>query len=121
MLKPSQYSELYTVDPDVAVRGYWLLWYLDYYGLRARISEGYRSQQRQTELYALGRTRPGTIVTNTLHSRHTSRRAFDIDFVGRQPSAVPQSWWDGAGIIGEALGLRWGGRWALRDYRHFEG
>lgn len=28
--------------------------------------------------------------------------------------------WQRIGLIGEALGLRWGGRWAVRDMGHFE-
>lgn len=28
--------------------------------------------------------------------------------------------WDRLGAIGEALGLRWGGRWVQRDMGHFE-
>lgn len=28
--------------------------------------------------------------------------------------------WEKIGIIGEALGLRWGGRWGKKDYGHFE-
>jgi peptidoglycan L-alanyl-D-glutamate endopeptidase CwlK len=34
------------------------------------VLEGLRTRARQTELFAQGRTRPGTIVTWTLNSRH---------------------------------------------------
>ena len=47
-------------------------------GLKVRITETYRSQERQNELYAQGRTKPGQIVTWTKNSRHKSRRAWDI-------------------------------------------
>ena len=40
-------------------------------GLNVLITETYRSQERQNELYAQGRTTSGNIVTLTLNSRHT--------------------------------------------------
>ncbi len=46
------------------------------------LSEGYRSQERQNELYAQGRTKPGKIITWTKKSLHTARQAADIAFVG---------------------------------------
>ncbi len=50
-------------------------------GRPVRIGEKRRSDERQRELYAQGRTLPGPIVTWTLHSAHVSGRAFDFDFV----------------------------------------
>ena len=47
-------------------------------GLNVLITETYRSQERQSYLYKQGRTRSGQVVTWTLNSRHTSRRAWDI-------------------------------------------
>jgi hypothetical protein len=44
--------------------------------------ETYRSQERQDELYAQGRTQPGPIITWTLKSRHTQREAVDMAFGG---------------------------------------
>ena len=120
MLARSQWEKALDLDYEVARRAYSLVWWLDYYGARVRIAEGLRSSERQAELYAQGRTAPGQIVTNVRVSRHQSGRAFDIDFVGLHPEAVPRVWWDFAGRLGEALGLRWGGRWSFRDYRHFE-
>ena len=43
-----------------------------------RISEAYRTQERQNYLYQLGRTIPGQIVTWTLTSDHTQRLAIDL-------------------------------------------
>lgn len=45
--------------------------------IKINISETYRTQDRQNELYAQGRTKPGNIVTWTKQSRHTSRSALD--------------------------------------------
>ena len=78
--------------------------------------------ERQRRLFAQGRTLPGPIVTHTLNSRHLSGRAFDITFQGIDADqAVRAGAFDLAGSIGEALGLRWGGRFrGLRDLGHFE-
>ena len=46
--------------------------------LKVRITETYRTQERQDELYEQGRTMPGKIVTWTRNSRHTARHAWDI-------------------------------------------
>lgn len=43
-----------------------------------RITEAYRSQERQNQLYAQGRTKPGPVVTWTKNSNHTKRLAVDV-------------------------------------------
>ena len=87
-------------------------------GLNIFITETYRSQERQNELYAQGRTQPGKIVTWTLHSRHTSRRAWDIAVNG--PILYDISVIERAGEIGKQLGITWGGYWDTPDKPHFE-
>lgn len=87
-------------------------------GLNIFITETYRSQERQNELYAQGRTEPGQIVTWTLHSRHTSRRAWDIAVNGG--NLYDMSVIRKAGEIGQQLGITWGGIWSPPDYAHFE-
>lgn len=88
-------------------------------GLPVRIAEVRRSRERQAALYAQGRTAPGPIVTGTLNSKHILGRAFDFDFEDREYQD-DQDAWDLAGEVGEWLGLVWGGRWSLQDYRHLE-
>ncbi len=89
-------------------------------GLKVRITETYRSQERQNELYAQGRTTPGQIVTWTKTSRHTSRRAWDIcqNIPGREYSDA--SFFDSCGKIAESIGIIWGGEWKTPDRPHFE-
>lgn len=53
-------------------------------GLPIFITEGYRSQERQNELYAQGRTSSGNVVTWTKNSLHTKRIAVDIAFDGEE-------------------------------------
>ena len=67
-------------------------------------------------------------VSWTSHSKHLDGLAIDIcpydTYMLHGPDKLR---WDGAdpiwtqlGTIGEALGLRWGGRWKQQDLGHFE-
>jgi len=87
-----------------------------------RITEGFRSIERQNELYAQGRTTAGNIVTNAKggESFHNYGVAFDIVFTetGYNP---PKMDWEIVGFIGKRLGLDWGGDWkSFEDKPHFE-
>lgn len=66
-------------------------------------------------------------VSWTKRSKHLDGEAIDIcpyeTWNLRGPDKL--AWkdgptWDRIGAIGEALGLRWGGRWKVRDLGHFE-
>ena len=87
-------------------------------GLDIFITETYRPQSRQNELWEQGRTRPGRIVTWTLHSRHTSRRAWDIACKGKTLYNLDVL--KRAGQIAKELGIKWGGDWTTPDRPHFE-
>lgn len=96
-------------------------------GFPMRVTEGVRSDERQRELYAQGRTAPGSIVTNadgvTHRSRHQTQadgygHAVDCCFDSETPYEGP---WAVYGAAGEALGLVWGGRFTrLVDRPHLE-
>ena len=90
-------------------------------GLKVRITETYRSQERQNELYAQGRTKPGNKVTWTLNSRHTTRRAWDIcqNIKGREYDAST-GFFEKCGEVAKRLGITWGGNWKTPDRPHFE-
>jgi peptidoglycan L-alanyl-D-glutamate endopeptidase CwlK len=70
----------------------------------------------------------GRGVSWTRNSKHLTGDAIDIApyelWQAHGPDKV--NWnakdpvWDVLGRIGEGLGLRWGGRWAVRDMGHFE-
>lgn len=88
-------------------------------GIRLFLTETYRSQQRQDELYEQGRSKPGKIVTWTHNSRHTSRRAWDV------ACSPPAKLYDEAilkraGKVAARLGIVWGGTWKTPDTPHFE-
>lgn len=88
--------------------------------LKVRITETYRTQERQDELYEQGRTMPGKIVTWTRNSRHTARHAWDIcqDIKGEEYSDT--GFFVSCGKVAERLDITWGGNWKNRDITHFE-
>ncbi len=89
-------------------------------GLKVRITETYRSQERQNELYAQGRTAKGNIVTWTKKSRHTSRMAWDICQNVKGQEYSDNNFFKNCGKIAEDLGIIWGGNWKTPDRPHFE-
>lgn len=93
-------------------------------GLNIKICETYRSVERQDYLYAQGRTRSESIVTNakgsSMSSYHQWRLAFDIfqNIKGAEYDSVILA---KVGAIGQKLGLEWGGSWSsFRDILHFQ-
>ena len=89
-------------------------------GLKVRITETYRSQGRQNELYAQGRTTPGNIVTWTKNSRHTSRRAWDICQNVKGKEYSDRNFFKACGAVAKELDISWGGNWKTPDMPHFE-
>ena len=81
--------------------------------LPVRIIEGYRSIERQNELYAKGRTAPGAIVTRAKggESYHNYGCAVDLVFVEKGYNA-PESEWQALGSVAVKHGFEWGGSWA---------
>ena len=85
-----------------------------------KLTQGRRTQEYQNDLYNQpwdGKDNDGDgkvdeadeKVTWTKNSKHIEGRAFDIAFEGADP--YPKNFdWEKIGIIGEKLGLRWGGR-----------
>lgn len=61
--------------------------------------------------------------TNTLNSKHIEGKAVDLCLVkdGKLWWNATEEAWETMGEIGEANGLKWGGRWKdLKDSPHFE-
>lgn len=89
-------------------------------GLDVRLTFTHRTQAEQDKLYAQGRTAPGPIVTSVRVSKHTfsidgkpAAKAFDFGVFdrGKYVTDGRDPRYTHAGLIGEALGLTWGGRW----------
>jgi len=90
-------------------------------GINIQITETYRSQERQNELHAQGRTTKGTIVTWTLNSQHTTRKAFDfVPIVNGVANWNDLGLFSKVGQIGKSIGLTWGGDWKTPDRPHFQ-
>ena len=83
-------------------------------GINVKVICGLRTYQEQAELYAQGRTKPGSKVTNSQPGYSWHNFGVAWDFVVFDSNGQPQ--WDSSlmercGVIGEELGLEWGGRW----------
>lgn len=94
------------------------------YFVRGRMEVKYVKQfYAAAGLYDIGEIEARTICTNTLRSNHMSGKA--ADFVPVKDGSLwwnaPKTVWECMGEIGEAHGLKWGGRWKdLPDCPHFE-
>jgi peptidoglycan L-alanyl-D-glutamate endopeptidase CwlK len=98
-------------------------------GVRLRFTHTLRTIEEQNFLFSQGRTRSGSIVTNSRgwQSIHNYGLAFDIvilldeDKNGTFEKAV----WNGKHfnfVVSELekLGFEWGGRWKFKDKPHFQ-
>ena len=97
------------------------------------ITQGLRTNEEQAALYAQGRIAPGKIVTNAKpgQSFHNFGVAFDIALVKADKGISWDTKMDvddnhvpdftDVGLIGESLGLEWGGRFnSIVDLPHFQ-
>lgn len=98
-------------------------------GIDALIYCTLRSNEEQDALYAIGRTKPGSIVTNAKagQSSHNpdeknKARAFDaVPMLHGKPQWNDSKTYLRMGEIAESVGLKWAGRWTgrLREVAHF--
>lgn len=94
-------------------------------GLSVALHMGLRTPEQQDALYALGRTKPGSIVTNAqgYESYHCLGLAVDIVFKDEKGN---WTWsdkcdWNGLGTTGKIFGFQWGGDWTrFPDFPHFQ-
>lgn len=96
------------------------------------ITEGVRTTERQAELYAQGRTKPGKVVTWTLNSNHFKSKATGFGHaVDVAPYPVdwtkPTKFEAIAKAVKQAAAelnvrIEWGGDWSAknRDLPHFQ-
>jgi hypothetical protein len=92
---------------------------------QAFITDGYRSFEEQTKLYAQGRTAPGSIVTNAKagQSPHNFGLAIDVAFRGDGTTQAIYSLdlYKKLVPLATSLSLTWGGSWSgFHDNPHFE-
>lgn len=92
-------------------------------GVDIGIISGTRTYAEQDALYAKGRTAPGNKVTNARggYSNHNFGIAFDIGLFKDGKYLEESPLYAECGLIGESVGLEWGGRWKrFPDEPHFQ-
>ena len=113
-----------TLKPEVQILARKLIELAAEQGICAKVIDGYRTFEEQNRIYALGRTKPGKIVTKARggQSWHNYQLAFDVGvFSSDGKQYIPESHaYTELGKIGESLGLEWGGRWEFEDPPHFQ-
>lgn len=107
-------SHIERLHPALRTRAAYFIAILRYVGVPAEITSSRRTLAEQRRLVERGRSR-------TLNSKHLTGHAFDFDVRGWSRDAIPAAFWPVVGELGEALGMRWGGRWkSPYDPGHFE-
>jgi peptidoglycan LD-endopeptidase CwlK len=103
-------------------------------GIYIQITQGLRTIDEQNDLYAQGRTKQGSIVTNAKGGYSFHNFGLAIDFVLLLPDGKNVTWdmntdynsnnvKDWIEVVDEAkkLGFEWGGDWtSFKDYPHFQ-
>ena len=105
-------------------------------GVTIRIVQGLRTWKEQDELYAQGRTKPGSIVTHAKGGESYHNYGVAFDFCLLHPTSAKQISWDmeedadhdkiadwmEVVSIFEGMGFKWGGKWPRpkTDTPHFE-
>lgn len=93
-------------------------------GIDLLVTSTYRDHESQDALYAMGRTAPGSIVTNAQggESFHNYRVALDVvPIISGKPIWNDSAMWGRIGALGEASGLEWAGKWQkFREQPHFQ-
>lgn len=95
-------------------------------GINVQISEGYRSNTRQTELYQQGRTKSGNIVTNARAGQSYHNYGVAVDYFltthdGSKAIWIVNNDWRRVASIAKSYGFEWGGDWtSFKDYPHLQ-
>lgn len=112
-----------TLHPKVRAYAYALIEKAASNGIKIKIISGLRTFAEQDALYAQGRTVKGQIVTNAKggQSNHNFGIAFDVGVFEGAKYLDRSSKYESVGVLGEELGLEWGGNWiTYKDEPHFQ-
>ena len=129
-LDPHRLVRLRGCHPELKARVQALIAALEDRGLDIVLTQGVRSVAQQQALYAQGRYKPGKIVTNcdglVKVSNHQPKEdgygyAVDVAWRTERGDITWEGPWETLGMMAEAYGLQWGGRWAsFPDRPHLE-
>lgn len=95
-------------------------------GIYVLITDGYRSNAEQDELYAQGRTKPGNIVTNAKGGQSNHNKGIAVDYCLTNKEGTAAYWtvnadWKRVAAIAKSKGFAWGGDWTnFKDNPHLE-
>lgn len=110
--------------PEVAAMAAALVAACEAAGIQLVITSTYRDSESQDQLYSIGRTQPGRIVTRARggQSLHNYGVAFDVvPVIAGKAIWNDMALWQRVGRLGESVGLEWAGRWQrFREYPHFQ-
>jgi peptidoglycan L-alanyl-D-glutamate endopeptidase CwlK len=122
LTRPIDEQRIKQLQPRIRLAAAMLVTHAASLGYRLIITQGLRTWREQDELYAQGRTAPGSVVTNARGgtSWHNFGLAFDVALL-RDDGSVDYDIPEEVGRLGEGQGLEWGGRWrGFRDDAHFQ-
>ena len=127
---PHRLNRLRGVYPPLASAVHTLIQQLLAQGHTAVITQGVRTSSQQAALYAIGRTKPGKIVTNcdgvvkvSNHQPKADGYGYAVDLAWRTPNGgiTWEGPWALMGRLAQSLGLTWGGAWtSYLDRPHLE-
>jgi peptidoglycan L-alanyl-D-glutamate endopeptidase CwlK len=92
-------------------------------GIEILVTSTLRTFEEQADLFAIGRTKPGKIVTEAKagESWHNFGLAFDIVPLVNGKAIWDSPFWSRIGELGKQLDLIWGGNFKrFKDKPHFE-
>ena len=114
--------DIINLRPDVAANCRTLLEECKKHGLNVLIVQTLRDNEYQATLYAQGRTKPGSIVTNSKTTTfHGAGLAFDFCKNVKGHEYDDPAFFLNAAIIAQALGFSWGGDWkSFPDRPHLQ-
>ena len=93
-------------------------------GLNIGLGETFRTVEEQNNMYAQGRTKPGSIITNAkgtdYNSQHQWGIAFDFFKNVKGSKFNDTLFFEQVGALAKSIGLGWGGDWtSIKDRPHF--
>ncbi len=120
---PRSEKNIATLHPKVQSMAKMLIEKAQNAGIQIKVISGTRTYDEQNDLYAQGRSKPGSVVTNARggYSNHNFGIAFDIGVFEGSKYIPESSKYKAVGALGTQIGLEWGGNWkSIKDEPHFQ-